>query len=538
MARAKYTMNDLKHKRMVALTAARTNKQKAETAFASDDLSKFMSHMASFENSMNDYTEMDKKIDKMSKEQGMDNIKNELEDELKDTEREQSYDHNYNKAFAEYLANPNMDVTRIKDTYGEEIYDHMFTKDEVQNAVGHSVQGNNAPLLPEVTQRSLDKVMSLFGGLMESATIRRTRHGRRLDYPMFNRPKRDRTLTTLYQTVAGGAGKSRRALMKERLHAKMQLNLNVDAPNIKDTEEVVTQEYHIHSHGNSSGIARIPFRLNRDSIIDFSMLVLDVLGEDLAQLMALKHMYSSPATLNDTSAVPQGFIDYLLRAPYDNRADYADIKLVKPYYLKGIVDGTAKTWYLVWQDIWWLMQTVQANYRNAPGARYFMSDNIKSIIATMTNDRNEPMLIPSVREGMPDRILGKPYSIGYSIDELAPTTQTDDGVEFVMGYGDLTKIIRRIVEGYRLFRGNTVIPGTGNDNANISDTFRNMQNAFFIYNEEDTIIRPHPAFAAMLVHGDRSGGAGVKTTGSYPEQLSDADIKKFGRRVMYSANTG
>lgn len=84
--------------------------------------------------------------------------------------------------------------------------------------------------------------------------------------------------------------------------------------------------------------------------------------------------------------------------------------------------------------------SVDAAYRNAPNAAFMVADSTLGYLTKMKDGENRPLLLPSARDGEPDRILNKPV---YGNTDMAGVATGNKSVLF----GDFSKYKIRNVSG-------------------------------------------------------------------------------------------
>jgi HK97 family phage major capsid protein len=86
-------------------------------------------------------------------------------------------------------------------------------------------------------------------------------------------------------------------------------------------------------------------------------------------------------------------------------------------------------------------------YRNSPKARYHFGSSTLTTLMKLKNSLGNPIFVASVTAGAPDTILGKPYTINYSMPTIA------SGHKPVL-FGDFDKYVIRKVGEAQVFRYN------------------------------------------------------------------------------------
>jgi HK97 family phage major capsid protein len=100
-------------------------------------------------------------------------------------------------------------------------------------------------------------------------------------------------------------------------------------------------------------------------------------------------------------------------------------------------------------DIFDLLHGVDPAYRSMPGAAFMMNDAtlkaIKKLTIGTADDR--PLWVPSLRDGEPSTILGKPYVINQDMADIGASAKP-------MAFGDWSKYVIRRVRGTNIRRLN------------------------------------------------------------------------------------
>lgn len=100
-------------------------------------------------------------------------------------------------------------------------------------------------------------------------------------------------------------------------------------------------------------------------------------------------------------------------------------------------------------DIFDLLHGVDPAYRSMPGAAFMMNDAtlkaIKKLTIGTSDDR--PLWVPSLRDGDPSTILGKPYVINQDMADIGASAKP-------MAFGDWSKYVIRRVRGTNIRRLN------------------------------------------------------------------------------------
>lgn len=240
-------------------------------------------------------------------------------------------------------------------------------------------------LIPEGFSNQLEKFMVMYGGMLEAATVITTATGNPFPWPTVN----DTGSTGAYidQGDADTVG--------DVTFAEVAFPL---VPTI------------------TSKVVKVSWELQQDSYFDLENLLAELLGERIGRFS------NAQFTTGSTSGKIQGFITGSTSG-------------------KTAASATAFTR----AELVDLMHSVDPAYRNSPKCRWMFNDTslaaIKKLSFGTGDDR--PLWVPSMREGAPDTLEGKPYTVNQSMASPATTTKP-------IAFGDFGKYVIRVAKGTTL----------------------------------------------------------------------------------------
>lgn len=111
---------------------------------------------------------------------------------------------------------------------------------------------------------------------------------------------------------------------------------------------------------------------------------------------------------------------------------------------------TASATAITFNDMIDLLHSVDPAYRMSPSAGFMLHDAILAVLKKITLGTGDisPLWLPSVREGEPDTILGKPYWINQAMDSTVAATKKP------VLFGDFSKYVIRLVQDVTVIRLN------------------------------------------------------------------------------------
>lgn len=104
-----------------------------------------------------------------------------------------------------------------------------------------------------------------------------------------------------------------------------------------------------------------------------------------------------------------------------------------------------------------LLHSVDPAYRESPSCAWMMHDGILAVLKKIQLGSSDasPLWVPSVRDGEPDRILGKPYFVNQAMESALAATKK------VILFGDFSKYRIRIVQDLAVQRLNELYAASG-----------------------------------------------------------------------------
>lgn len=261
-----------------------------------------------------------------------------------------------------------------------EILEKRGTSDQVG-----STDSLGGYLIPEGFSNRLEKFMVAYGGMLEAATVITTASGNPFPYPTVN----DTSSTGAYidQGTADTVG--------DVTFAEVAFPL---VPTI------------------TSKVIKVAWELQQDSFFDLEGLIAELAGERLGRYS------NSEFTTGSTAGKIQGFITGSSSG-------------------KTAASATAFTR----SELLDLMHSVDPAYRNSPKCRWMFNDSTLAAIKKLsfgTGD-DRPLWVPSMREGAPDTLEGKPFTVNQNMASVATGN-------FPVAFGDFGKYVIRIAKGITL----------------------------------------------------------------------------------------
>jgi HK97 family phage major capsid protein len=170
----------------------------------------------------------------------------------------------------------------------------------------------------------------------------------------------------------------------------------------------------------SSKMIRSSNELIQDQAVNLPQFIGEQLGERVGKI------FNSYATTGTGSSQPLGYMDATAGAT------------------EGKVSASASA--ITAGEIIDLMHSVDASYRNSPKAAFAMNDLILAEIKKLSFGTSvyTPVWLPSLRDGAPDTILGKPYFVN---NAMASTLATENAI---IAFGDWSRFVVRIVNNFSL----------------------------------------------------------------------------------------
>jgi HK97 family phage major capsid protein len=243
--------------------------------------------------------------------------------------------------------------------------------------------GVGGEFIPEGFSNQLEWARKMFGGMFQAGcTVIRTATGNPLPWPTVN------------DTTNEGA---------------------LLAENTEDTvNQVVTSSKTLNAYKYTSKIVKVSVELMQDSAFDMNAVVARALGERLGRIQN-RHL-----TVGTGTDQPQGIVG----------ASTAG---------KTAASSSAVT-FLELTD---LIHSVDPAYRDS--ARLMFHDDTLLYLRKIVDSENRPLWQPSVREGEPDRIWGKPYTINQHMPVMGSGNKS-------IIFGDMSLYVIREVLGIQMMR--------------------------------------------------------------------------------------
>lgn len=240
-------------------------------------------------------------------------------------------------------------------------------------------------LVPEGFSNLLEKYMSLYGGMQEAATVITTSTGNPFPWP------------TVADTSNTGA-----YIDQGTADTVSDVTMaNVDFPNTPTI---------------TSKVVKVAWELQQDSFFNLENLIAELLGERLGRFSNLEF------TTGSTAGKIVGFITGSSSGKTSaSNSTFTRLELLD------------------------LMHSVDPAYRRSPKTRWMFNDTTMSTIRKMalgTGDAR-PLWVPSMREGVPDTLEGKPYTINQNMASVGALAKP-------VAFGDFGKYIVRIARNITL----------------------------------------------------------------------------------------
>lgn len=242
--------------------------------------------------------------------------------------------------------------------------------------------------IPRGFQAELEKALKEYGGMWEASRIIRTRKGNTLDWPTVNDTNNKAYLLSESTSAATSA------------------------------VPVVFGQQQYEAYKYTSGLIQIPTELIEDSEFDILSEIRSLLVERIWRGT------NEALTKADGSSKPRGVAHAATYAGTTSASITAD----------NLVD---------------LLHSIDPAYRSMRSARYMFHDDVLRAIKKLSHSSSDdrPLWLPSMRDGEPATIYGKPYTINQDMDPLG------DGAKWIL-FGDFSKYIIRVVRDMRIVRLN------------------------------------------------------------------------------------
>lgn len=183
--------------------------------------------------------------------------------------------------------------------------------------------------------------------------------------------------------------------------------------------DLVFSVYNLNAYKFSSKMIKVSAELLQDNGVNLE----SYLGKKLAERVA--RITNSYFTTGTGSSQPQGYVTGATQGKVSASAT--------AFTADEIVD---------------LMDSIDRAYQNAPKFGFAMHQNILSAIKKLSHGTSDdrPLWLPSIREGAPDTLYGKPYFINNAMASALTTGQK------IMACGDWDAYKIRRVNGFSLRR--------------------------------------------------------------------------------------
>ncbi len=234
----------------------------------------------------------------------------------------------------------------------------------------------------------LERAMKDYSGIMQVARLLRTASGNVLYIPT-----EDDT-----STVANKIGEGSAITVQDLTFAQRQL----------DAYKYSTQ-------------MRISWELMQDSAFNLEAEVRNVFGARFGRAM------NETCTIGDGTGDPNGVVT-----------------------ASTLGKQTASATAITFNEMIDLLHSVDPAYRISPSSGFMMHDAILAVLKKITLGSGDisPLWLPSVRQGDPDTILGKPYWINQAMDSTVAATKKP------VLFGDFSKYVIRLVQDVTVIRLN------------------------------------------------------------------------------------
>lgn len=240
-------------------------------------------------------------------------------------------------------------------------------------------------LIPEGFSNLLEKYMVMYGGMLEAANVITTATGNPFPYPTVN----DTSSTGAYidQGTADTVG--------DVTFAKVDFPL---VPTI------------------TSKVVKVAWELQQDSYFDLENLIAELCGERIGRFA------NTEFTTGSTANKIEGFVTGASSG-------------------KTAASATAFTR----NELVDLMHSIDPAYRNSPKCRWMFNDTTLAAIKKLSfgSGDDRPLWLPSIREGEPDTLEGKPYTVNQAMANPATGTKP-------IAFGDFGKYVIRVAKGITL----------------------------------------------------------------------------------------
>lgn len=287
----------------------------------------------------------------------------------------------YNDAFGRYIRSIREQDVPKEDLETIRAWKAEMEKRGTSTQVG-STAGLGGNLIPEGFANRLEKYLKMYGGVYEAADVIMTATGNPFPYPTVN----DTASTGAY--IDQGTADS----VADVTFAKVDFPLT---PTM------------------TSKVIKVSWELMQDSFFDLEGLIAELAGERLGRFS------NAQFTTGSTSGKIQGFIT--------GSSSGKTAASATAFTRAELVD---------------LMHSIDPAYRNSAKCRWMFNDTTLAAIKKLsfgTGD-DRPLWIPSMREGAPDTLEGKPYTVNQDMASAATGTKP-------IAFGDFGKYKVRVAQG-------------------------------------------------------------------------------------------
>jgi len=257
------------------------------------------------------------------------------------------------------------------------------------------------PMVPAIggLGTEIEKVMAAYGGVREACRVIKTQSGANFMYPVVDE-----------STVVG----------------------KLLAENTQATVHTFASTYvEFKAHKFTSNIVRVSLETLQDTQYPFEAILAEMLGERIAR----RQNYYFTVGASSNGAQPDGIV---------GGSTAADTSRVSGL---GVAGGIAYNS----SDLMSLFHAVDPNYRRN-GTWMFNDATLLALkAATILTTFYYPIWQPSIREGEPDTLMGKPYVINQDMPSFPGSS---DSGNKPIAFGDLSKQIIRDALGITLVRFN------------------------------------------------------------------------------------
>lgn len=173
----------------------------------------------------------------------------------------------------------------------------------------------------------------------------------------------------------------------------------------------------------TSRMTRLSLQLLQDSVIDIEGMVARVLGKRIGR--RLNRALTTGTGIDEPEGIVNGLpADRIITLGVGNTA-------IGDTFWKNLID---------------LEHKVDPAYREGGNVRWMFNDTSLAAIQKAENDNGDPLWIPSIREGVPGLVLGRPYTVNNNMASAGANNVSVLFGDFSEGY------IHRVVTGGSMLR--------------------------------------------------------------------------------------